>query len=228
MLRPGEVIARYGSVDEPFALASVSKVLSAIVVHIALEEGTIGLDDPAGPDGSTVRHLLAHASGLPPDGDRTPLGPPQRKRIYSNVGFEILAEHLEPDVGVDALAPGPTQRGSLAVGRQTTGVGQEVTDGAALGPGGIAEGDGALLHGDVHGDGGQHLRHRGQRERVVDVTPLLEDAVGAGDRGGDGADVPAVDLLECAQEASQIIECSASPVRSCTGSVLSMCPMRPR
>ena len=94
MLRPGAVVARHGPVDESFELASVSKVLSAIVVHIAVEEGTVGLDDPAGPDGSAVRHLLAHASGLPPDGDRTPLGPPERKRIYSNVGFEVLAEHL--------------------------------------------------------------------------------------------------------------------------------------
>ena len=75
-------------------------MLAAIAVHVAIEEGSVGLDDPAGPEGSTVRHLLSHASGLPPDGDRTPLGPPERKRIYSNVGFEVLAEHVAEQTGM--------------------------------------------------------------------------------------------------------------------------------
>lgn len=83
-----------------FPLASVSKIVSAVAVHVAVEEGTVGLDDAAGPKGSTVRHLLAHASGLPPDGDRTPLGPPGRKRIYSNVGFEVLGEHVSAAAGM--------------------------------------------------------------------------------------------------------------------------------
>ena len=95
---PDGVLATHGPVDHAFRLASVSKVLAAIAVHIAVEEGTVGLDDDVqdagGPAGATVRHLLAHASGLPPDGERTPLGPPERKRIYSNVGFEVLGDHL--------------------------------------------------------------------------------------------------------------------------------------
>ncbi|MFP5321636.1 MAG: serine hydrolase domain-containing protein [Acidimicrobiia bacterium] len=91
---------RHGPTAQAFPLASVSKVLAAIAVHVAVEEGSIGLDDPAGPEGSTVRHLLAHASGLPPDGDRTPLGPPGRKRIYSNVGFEVLGEHVAASAGM--------------------------------------------------------------------------------------------------------------------------------
>lgn len=89
-----DTIATHGSTDQPFALASVSKVLFAVAAHIAVEEGTIALDDAAGPEGSTVRHLLSHASGLPPDGDPVPLGPPGKKRIYSNVGFEELGRHL--------------------------------------------------------------------------------------------------------------------------------------
>ena len=36
---------------------------------VAAEEGALDLDEPAGPPGSTVRHLLAHASGLPFTGD---------------------------------------------------------------------------------------------------------------------------------------------------------------
>lgn len=98
------VVATHGAPERSFALASVSKVLAAIAVHIAVEEGTVRLDDDVqeagGPEGATVRHLLAHASGLPPDGDRTPLGPPERKRIYSNVGFEVLADHVAASTGM--------------------------------------------------------------------------------------------------------------------------------
>jgi len=99
-VRADGVAERHGPTDRPFPLASVTKVLAALAVHVAVEEGTVGLDDPAGPEGSTVRHLLAHASGLPPDGDRTPLGPPGRKRIYSNVGFEVLGEHVAAAAGM--------------------------------------------------------------------------------------------------------------------------------
>ena len=100
------LLATHGPTDRPFRLASVSKVLAAVAVHIAVEEGTVALDDPVqdagGPPGATVRHLLAHASGLAPDGDRTPLGPPERKRIYSNVGFEVLGDHLAARSGMAA------------------------------------------------------------------------------------------------------------------------------
>ncbi len=97
---PTGIRATHGDVDRVFALASVSKVLAAITTHVAVEEGTIGLDDDAGPEGSTVRHLLAHASGLAPDGDVQVLGPPGRKRIYSNLGFEVLAEFLGTRAGM--------------------------------------------------------------------------------------------------------------------------------
>ena len=43
---------------------------------------------------STVRHLLAHASGLPFEG-REPISEPGVRRIYSNTGFEVLAEHVQ-------------------------------------------------------------------------------------------------------------------------------------
>lgn len=101
---PGGIVEAHGPTDRAFPLASVTKVLTAAAVHIAVEEGTLALDDvPAGGQpGATVRHLLAHASGLPPDGDRTPLGTPERKRIYSNVGFEVLGEHLAERSGMTA------------------------------------------------------------------------------------------------------------------------------
>src|SRR5262249_6589322 len=66
---------------------------------VALEEGALALDDAAGPPGSTVRHLLAHASGLPFEGV-APTAPPGRRRIYSNAGFDVLAATLERATGM--------------------------------------------------------------------------------------------------------------------------------
>ena len=84
-------IATVGPATEPLPWASVTKIATALATWVALEEGTIALDDAAGPPGSTVRHLLAHASGLAPDGDAV-LAPPGTRRIYSNRGFEVLAD----------------------------------------------------------------------------------------------------------------------------------------
>ena len=97
---PSTVLGTRGDVERGFPLASVSKVLAAITVHVGIEEGTLALDEPAGPEGSTVAHLLAHASGLAPDGEVQVLGPPGRKRIYSNLGFDQLAAHLETQAGM--------------------------------------------------------------------------------------------------------------------------------
>lgn len=69
----------------------MTKLLTGAAVLVAAEEGIVDLDEPAGPPGSTVRHLLAHASGLPFEGD-VPVARPERRRVYSNTGFEILGE----------------------------------------------------------------------------------------------------------------------------------------
>ena len=67
--------------------------MTALAALVAAEEGTIDLDEPAGPPGSTMRHLLAHASGLPFDAG-PPIAKPGTRRIYSNVGFEVAAERI--------------------------------------------------------------------------------------------------------------------------------------
>jgi CubicO group peptidase (beta-lactamase class C family) len=85
----GEHTWTHGPTSLGFRWASVTKLVTAMVTLVAAEEGIVDLDEPAGPEGSTVRHLLAHASGLPFEGDR-PISPPGRRRIYSNTGFELL------------------------------------------------------------------------------------------------------------------------------------------
>ena len=89
----------HGPRDEVLRWASVTKLVTAMAVLVAAEEGTVDLDEPAGPRGSTVRHLLAHASGLPFE-PGAPTSRPERRRIYSNVGFEVLAEHVATAAGM--------------------------------------------------------------------------------------------------------------------------------
>lgn len=92
--RADEVLATRGDTGKVVRLASVSKPVTALAALIAAEEGVVDLDGPAGPPGSTVRHLLAHASGLPFEGT-IPIAPPGRRRVYSNEGFAVVAHHLE-------------------------------------------------------------------------------------------------------------------------------------
>lgn len=91
---PSGVLAEFGHTGRTFALASVTKPLVARAVQVAIEEGVVELDSPAGPPGSTVRHLLAHASGL---AMRSPdvIAEPGKRRIYSNEGFGVLARVVE-------------------------------------------------------------------------------------------------------------------------------------
>ncbi len=89
-----------GEHDRPFELASVTKLLTATAVLVAVEEEIVALDDLAGPPGSTVRHLLAHASGLPFEG-LAPVAAPAKRRIYSNTGFELLGEIVAERSGIE-------------------------------------------------------------------------------------------------------------------------------
>jgi CubicO group peptidase (beta-lactamase class C family) len=95
----GEVLAVHGAVDRVFELASVTKLITAYAALVALAEGVADLDDPAGPPGATIRHLLAHASGVTMDSDMV-VARPGTRRIYSNAGFEILASTLAELSGI--------------------------------------------------------------------------------------------------------------------------------
>jgi CubicO group peptidase (beta-lactamase class C family) len=93
VVRPDGVAASHGDAGHVFRWASITKPVTALTTLVAIEEGVVDLDGPAGPEGSTVRHLLAHASGLPFD-DGPPIAPVGRRRIYSNQGFDVLASHV--------------------------------------------------------------------------------------------------------------------------------------
>jgi CubicO group peptidase (beta-lactamase class C family) len=88
-----------GDPTVPSPWASVTKLATALATLVAVEEAVVDLDDPAGPPGATVRHLLAHASGLAFDGDVV-LAPPGRRRIYSNTGFEVLGATVAAGAGI--------------------------------------------------------------------------------------------------------------------------------
>ncbi|MEB4210788.1 serine hydrolase domain-containing protein [Mycobacterium sp. 94-17] len=97
---PGGVLSGYGDTGRVFELASVTKPLAARAVQVAIEEGAIALDAPAGPPGATVRHLLAHTSGLSMHSDRV-LAAPGTRRIYSNQGFTVLGQTVERETGIE-------------------------------------------------------------------------------------------------------------------------------
>ncbi|WP_367136912.1 MULTISPECIES: serine hydrolase domain-containing protein [Streptomyces] len=89
----GTTVGAHGPAGHRFPLASVTKPLAAYAALVAVEEGAVELDEPAGPAGSTVRHLLAHTSGLAFDEHRA-MAEPGTRRLYSNAGFEVLGDHI--------------------------------------------------------------------------------------------------------------------------------------
>jgi cell division ATP-binding protein FtsE len=85
------------------------RVLTLDQGRLASDQELAGTDPPvldplaaeAGPPGATIRHLLAHASGLPLQGQE-PIAPPGTRRIYSNTGFDLLGEAIASASGISA------------------------------------------------------------------------------------------------------------------------------
>ena len=94
-----DAVVTAGETERVFRLASVTKLLTAYAALIAVEEGAVDWDSPAGPPGSTVRHLAAHASGLSFAEGKVQAAPGTR-RIYSNVGFDALGEAVAEGAGM--------------------------------------------------------------------------------------------------------------------------------
>ncbi len=111
------------TVDTVFDLASLTKVIATSTAIMQLEQnGQVRLNDPVakylpefsqnGKQDITVRMLLTHFSGLPPDLDRThpwegretayrmamevaPDHPPGARFVYSDINFIVLGELIE-------------------------------------------------------------------------------------------------------------------------------------
>lgn len=96
-------LGAHGPSDEVLWFASVSKPLTAYAVLLAVQHGALWLDEPAdvpfAPKGVTVRHLLAHAGGLPRERGG-PMSAPERRRSYSDWAFELLGDLVAKRVGV--------------------------------------------------------------------------------------------------------------------------------
>lgn len=97
----------FGDQDRVFRYASVTKLASTLAFLSAISEGVIDLDQVIAT-GAVVKDLLAHASGLPGEirpnlsiFDHKPIVAPRSKRIYSNLGFELLAETLSLESTID-------------------------------------------------------------------------------------------------------------------------------
>lgn len=103
---PSGVIATHGPTDHRFELASVTKPLAATAILVAVEEEAVSLDEPADESllpGATLRHLLAHASGIAPERPMRS-APPATRRIYSNTGIEFAARLVEQATDIDFAA----------------------------------------------------------------------------------------------------------------------------
>jgi CubicO group peptidase (beta-lactamase class C family) len=99
----GTVLGVHGDRARVFPLASVTKLLTAYTTLIAIEEGVVELDTPAGPEGATIRHLLSHAAGLSFN-EHTVMAAPGTRRMYSNTGFQQLADALTDHSGIGFAA----------------------------------------------------------------------------------------------------------------------------
>ena len=97
---PSGILAQHGDVRHRFELASVTKPLVARAAQVAVEEGVVGLDTQAGPPGSTVRHLLAHAAGYSMHSADL-MAEPGKRRVYSNYGFAVLADTIQQASGIE-------------------------------------------------------------------------------------------------------------------------------
>lgn len=91
VLAGGDVTDDRGDVWAPLRWASVTKLATALATLIAVDEGRLDLDAPVDPTGTTLRHLLAHASRFV-DGRPT-------RRVYSNPGYETIAGRVAAAVG---------------------------------------------------------------------------------------------------------------------------------
>jgi CubicO group peptidase (beta-lactamase class C family) len=94
----------HGATDEPFPLASVTKLLTATAVLVAAEEEIVALDDEIADGGATLADLLAHSSGISPDDVSWFVTTPRTRRVYSNAGYVLAGRLVEEASGMPFAA----------------------------------------------------------------------------------------------------------------------------
>lgn len=99
VVAPDGTVATTGDVDASFRIASLAKLLVGWTALVAVEEGTVALEQPYGQSGCTLRHLLSHAGGYGFDGD-APIARPGTRRTYSNTGIELAAQCIAEHAGM--------------------------------------------------------------------------------------------------------------------------------
>lgn len=92
-------IETVGGTAREYDIKSVTKPVVAMGIMLAVEEGAVELDQSAGPEGSTLRHLLSHASGVDFD-SRDAKRPVEDRRIYSSAGYEWAADIVADATGM--------------------------------------------------------------------------------------------------------------------------------
>lgn len=101
-----QLLKIWGDRKRVFPWMSLTKLVTSRIILGAVENQALDLDQGALtvgevniPAGVTVRHLLSHASGINSDQERF-IVPCSTRRIYSNAGYELLAQLLSHYSGI--------------------------------------------------------------------------------------------------------------------------------
>jgi uncharacterized protein YbbC (DUF1343 family)/CubicO group peptidase (beta-lactamase class C family) len=225
--RNGQVLYRkaYGSralipkrepmtVDTIFDAASLTKVIATTPSVMKLfEQGKLRLDDPVtkylpefhgGKSDITVRLLMTHFSGLPPDLDliprwsgyetgiqkalsEKPIAPPGARFMYSDINFILMGEIVRRLSGVP-LAEFARQQIFLPLGMNDTEFLPPPSLRARIAPTEIDEDTGQPFRGVVHDPTSRYMGgiagHAGVFTTADDLAKYAEMMLGMGQRGG--------------------------------------------
>ncbi|MBN2982918.1 serine hydrolase domain-containing protein [Cohnella algarum] len=165
--------AREVRLDTPFDLASLTKVVATLPTALALvKDGRMALDDPVSlyvdefrHRQVTIRHLLQHASGLPPDLAGVSRGSdgaevlrtiwetgldsaPGSKVAYSDLGMIVLGELIRRVAG-ESLDQTAKKRVFDPLGMKSTGFGPTLS-GLPLRAAATESVNGTYIVGEVH------------------------------------------------------------------------------
>lgn len=97
-IAPDGSVTTFGDIDHGFEMASLTKLMTALAVLVAVEEGSIALEQVVTDWGATVADLLSHSGGMAPTSYEQ-ITQPRTRRVYSTAAYErlgeVVAEHTE-------------------------------------------------------------------------------------------------------------------------------------